>query len=84
MEQPVQITDGKPPDVVPQATIFFRDSNTPKVVRFKRWYHKGDCLNVELAGVKDDQGFPVILEIPHLQYTYALRPHLPHLGMEDR
>ncbi len=69
----------------PQATIFLRDSSTPKAhVRYARWYHKGGCLCVELAGVRDEDGHPVILEVPHEQYTYALRPHLPHLGMEER
>lgn len=68
----------------PQATIFLRDSSTPKRVRYARWYHKGGCLNVELTGVRDDDGLPMIMEVPHEQYTYALRPHLPYAGMGER
>lgn len=73
-----------PPAPASRATIILRDSSTPKRVRFARWYHKGGCLCVELAGVRDEDGRPVILEVPHEQYTYALRSHLPHLGMEEQ
>jgi hypothetical protein len=68
----------------PEATIFLRDSSSPKRVRYSRWYHKGGCLCVELAGARDATGNPLILEVPHEQYTYALRPHLPHAGMGER
>jgi hypothetical protein len=69
----------------PEATIFLRDSSTPKMkVRYSRWYHKGGCLCVEFADVKDAAGRPLILEVPHEQYTYALRSHMPHAGMEER
>jgi hypothetical protein len=69
----------------PEATIFLRDSSTPKVkIRYSRYYHKGGCLCVEFADVKDDAGRPLILEVPHEQYTYALRPHMPHAGMGER
>ena len=64
--------------------VLLKDSSTPiERSDITRWYHKGGCLCLEFTERGPD-GRPLIMEIPHESYTYALKTHEPHPCMEPR